>query len=544
MRRPEESRPPEALTDSDGRETASSPDPITPKERSVSTPSAGVFEPTDTRRAKIRLIRRIRRFDQVHLLEALVVKLRTVESTFPWINNDGSRGEQPELFWLPWELLLLIETTICFGRRDPVGRAPSDQHLQDLLLGVRKLGFPLPSKVSEPGEHKIPRFLRIIAHQQFWWQSKLMWYDFARVLAIFSSGPAGTRCSAAFQRIYGSDINSFLQVALAAWLGLEIIQGGKGPLPHLNELNLTSDSQAAFDRFFCAGLPRLAQTIKNERNAENNQEPAIATESPLRFAPILYLHGLRVPVSNRLFGATIETGIYDRLKTDLGPSFCTDFGRAFEEYFHQSFRNAGLTPLPEARLRALIGQGKAVDAALISGRATILFEAKGAELKASARLRPHTENMQRALENSVIKGVTQAYETARRLNEQPQISLPRDYYVIIVTYKEMFLGPGSGIWSEFLREPVTRRLAPAIPEAIIDPERIFIASAGDFDELLGHEHQQPGFMGEFLPRCADRNRKLETRLLTLGQHFRAEKLGFPPLVNLEPHWNQIKKISD
>ena len=58
-----------------------------------------------------------------------------------------------------------------------------------------------------------------------------------------------------------------------------------------------------------------------------------------------------------------------------------------------------------------------------------------------------------------------------------------EFHLIIVTYKEMFLGSGENSWAEFLEAGLNERY-PEIPTSEISPANIFFIDIDTFDHLM------------------------------------------------------------
>jgi len=83
------------------------------------------------------------------------------------------------------------------------------------------------------------------------------------------------------------------------------------------------------------------------------------------------------------------------------------------------------------------------------------------------------------LDDTIVKAYLQLLSTANVIDKNKQ------WYGIIITYREMYLGFGDDAWKEFLKEPIEKLLGETgIDINILPPENIFFISIDNWDHII------------------------------------------------------------
>jgi hypothetical protein len=478
--------------------------------------------------ARIVLRKRVRRYYAPDLVGRLILRLREVEDRFLL-----GRQDVPERFWLPWELLYLIETAIAFGSTDD-SRVRATPH--DLVKLVR-LARNVSPGVPPPGEdRRTAKILRIGAHQQFWWHEDLLWDKFARLSLILKSGPGAAACAAMFQEATGLSPDIFVKISVATWLSWAIHDKAQGTIRHLDAFDLPPESKDRFLSFVGRTFFGMRTFIRERRRAEYRADWDVLTGSPLRLSPVLLLGGGPLPISKRALGSFIEHGIYDRMKIARGEAFPREFGHAFEAYTSAGLARARCNVLNENAIRAKYGPGKTADFLLQYVSSFLLIEAKGVEGSPYASVRGESAYLSNALDSTIIKSLVQIYETIARMRA---LGDDRPGFGLVVSYKDLHLGPGERVWDEFVGARVRRHAPHLDHRALLHPERIFYLSLRELDWILAQEAKQPGFVVEFFEDAMVANRDPRTSCALVRQHLGHRGIDFSQPAHLDDEWKAI-----
>ena len=119
----------------------------------------------------------------------------------------------------------------------------------------------------------------------------------------------------------------------------------------------------------------------------------------------------------------------------------------------------------------VMGQGSKYD--------LILVEAKGIEASHHTKAYPSDKIMINAYEENVVKALAQADKVVETFKVN---NLIEDAFLLIVTYKELYLGDGEDVWNEFARTSLNSYYR--IKDFNIKPENLFFIPINSFDLLL------------------------------------------------------------
>ncbi|MFC1629220.1 hypothetical protein ACFL3H_08940, partial [Gemmatimonadota bacterium] len=121
---------------------------------------------------------------------------------------------------------------------------------------------------------------------------------------------------------------------------------------------------------------------------------------------------------------------------------------------------------------------KVVDFLVDCGSARVLIDAKGVDLAILGKVTFDPDVLARRTKNSVLKGVEQGLEVADRLPDR------RPTYLLLVTYKELYLGNGQRFFSAVGKEEYQSLAQKHDASTWIPPEHIYIVSVQSFEFLV------------------------------------------------------------
>jgi hypothetical protein len=223
----------------------------------------------------------------------------------------------------------------------------------------------------------------------------------------------------------------------------------------------------------------------------------------------------------------LETAVYDILKSHDPSTFLNEFGALFESYVRLGVEALGCPFLDERDLKKRFGKTrKVVDFSISAGNATVLIDAKGVELNAHAMQATSGALLTARVETSILKGIAQASDLACRMN------LSEPPYVLIVTFKDLFLGSGL----DFARYADPARLATSVGNTnAIDMRRVSFVSAEEFDYLVAGLSANNIPLARFLEDISNSDSTPETKRMQMMQHIndRLRPYGSPRYLETE-----------
>ena len=174
---------------------------------------------------------------------------------------------------------------------------------------------------------------------------------------------------------------------------------------------------------------------------------------------------------------------------------------------------------------------------------TLMVEVKSTEMRPSVMVYPANEQLIRELRKSVIKAAVQGYSLANDLSKSSGgLDIPNrsGFFLFILTYKDMYLGPGQPMWEEFLGEAVGSILeSEGIDPQVIPPERIVVLSLREWDVLMSILHSDPTLLSQILKEMVVSNRHPTTAGFAFIQHLIPYVAAQPKLPYLDEEANRL-----
>lgn len=389
----------------------------------------------------------------------------------------------------PWRLLLLVKWTLLYGEYlSPSRRALNDRDFRYLLGLMRDLegNLRLPSEYDN-----IFLFLRNLSFQQFWLQGDLDMAGFARQEILFGQLPDNHPYRKSFEHEFGVGIPSFLELAMMLMTRFAVEKQSSVTLQWFSPVidKYGDGAIAKFLNLLSADVDSLRTGLKDIESTPTRVSYEVYEKTPLRHTPLLKHDEQFYPFSAALLARSMETFVYDRLRRKNPSAFMDKFGPIFERYVGHSLRKAGLPSLSERDLReSLEGSIKLVDYVVVDGGCNVLIDAKGVEMSYLGMVGHEPEQIKDRTKDSVVKGIKQGFDTASWLANLDSIKgtrLGKKNYLLVVTYKDLFLGNGKD-FHDYVAGPTLDRLTeeyagiPPIPY-----EQMYFISIDDFDLMMG-----------------------------------------------------------
>jgi hypothetical protein len=455
------------------------------------------------------------KYDSVSLALEAATKLHEVEV----------RPVQEWRTWCPWLLLLLIKWGFEFGGSQYPPKAVGERDLARLINKLHDFEGVCGSPFLGGDRPELMKFLRTKAYQQFWMQTTLGTWDFVRELVLFSHLPPEHPFRAEVTNHVGLAMGEFAELALALWAWLEKTPANIrfNPETLFGNVKVAANTKACFIDALALQPEDVTRFLEERSHAVENPCFQLSEQSPLDRYPLLALGKERLVYSKRLFGWTVSHFFYDQARLIGGSGGAEVVARLVEQYVAASLASVSIAFYGPSELRRAFPRQKVTDFVVPRDDVTLLVEVKATEMRPSVMVFPEDERLTREHRDSVIKAAVQAYSLANGLIKSPAgLDIPNrsDFFVFILTYKDMYLGPGQSMWDEFLGEAVLTRLeGTGIDPQLIAPERIVVLSVGEWDLLMSILRTDPTLLSHILNEMVASNREPEAAKFAFVQHL-------------------------
>lgn len=443
----------------------------------------------------------------------------------------------------PWAVLLLIKWTLCHGNfsgdREWIG-SPQFNKLLNLMHDVDGAGR-LPTQFGSAF-----LFFRSMAYQQFWLQEDIHYLRFARQSLLFSSLDSSHLLSRRFSEVVGVPLADATDLGMLTLAGFAT-RDQSSIAPGYFSSVADSFSPRAIDRF----LARISATpgaLRAHLLSEEGGRPRVSHEyheqTPLRRFPLLVLGGNLVSYWNPLLCRTLETFVYDQLRGHDASGFMDSFGDVFESYVRKSLEWSSLPFLDETDLLPIVreaGGSQVVDFLVESEGANILLDAKGVEIGHLGMTSPRPNIVADRAKDSVVRGIVQGMRAAEAFARAPQFSgrnwRRENNFLLLVTFKQLYLGTGKDFYEGAAREKLDRYFGGDPTQGCIPLEHIYIVSIDDFDVLAEVVRGGRITIGELLRWAVRDDANSRTKKFTLIQHISAHggEVQVPEFLRREAH---------
>jgi len=229
--------------------------------------------------------------------------------------------------------------------------------------------------------------------------------------------------------------------------------------------------------------------------------------------PVLILQESRIS-SGPIFGGQVKDP----------NDFMNKFGLIFEKYVGNSISNTKIKYFTEKQLTDILpGEGKSVDYLLIDKNNKIFIDAKGVEMSYLGMVGHQPEVVTDKTRNSVVKGIQQGFETARRLENIERIGEIEigkgNYYLIVVTFKDMYVGNGVDFYEYVAKDTLNKIIGQSGDMASIPFEHMYFMSIDDFDLLTGGIASGEINLTKILDHAVKCDALPQTKKFTFEQHI-------------------------
>lgn len=440
------------------------------------------------------------------------------------LNEKPTKIIQHLTMYPPWRLLLLIKWTFVYGEYYfPYRETLTVKKFNSLLNLMHKL----TDYTDFQSINDVFLFFRMAAFQQFWLQHEFNMVNFARQSLLFGKLDNEHPFKKIFIEKCGVSISEFIELAMMIMTRFTIEK----------EISVTAGwFRTVVDKYEPRTIQNFLDVLSTEfnplkekliREQPRNRKVSyeVYEQTPLRENPLLKQGSIYYPFSTQLLARCLETFIYDTLRRDNAEDFMKKFGRPiFEKYVGDSIARTKIKYFNEKELANILpGKGKIVDYLLMDGNNRIFIDAKGVELSYLGKVEMDPRIIMGRTRDSIVKGIKQGLETAKRLKELGRIGEMElgkgDNYLIVVTFKDMYVGNGEDFYKYIVEDKLDRIIGQSDNLASIPFKHMYFMSIDDFD-LLTSGIVSGGFnLTEIFDHAVKCDALWKTKKLTFGQHI-------------------------
>jgi hypothetical protein len=444
----------------------------------------------------------------------------TVVETINYL-REKTRNPVEEMSKMPWLCTLLIkwaalDVEFCLKKKSFIQR----HKLIELLQSMHDLSAKLMPLVEY--DH-FTFFLRNFAFQQFWYQREPNVYSVARQSILFANLEDTHSLKKTYREKYNLEIEESLYLSLPLFIILihetrPIVRpndyGDMTPLygdkivQYLNNISLDRDNLHDY----------LFKWMNSGRGTEEYFE-----QTPLVSYPLFRYQDYYMSYSKQVVARSLEAHCYDTLRRTDPSWFMNKFGKVFERYVERGLQYSGANYITEKELQRIIGNTeKCIDFYIADGDVGVMIDAKGVELSHNGKSAHLANIVKGATKNTILKAIEQASNLVsiieKRTFSDEALQCRGKYYLLVVTYKEMYLGNGEFYYQRIAREELDRLEEQYQCRDVFPYEHVFFMTIEEYEMLVAMVRE--GFrLDDILEKVAEAERVPENKKYEFHQHL-------------------------
>jgi len=283
-----------------------------------------------------------------------------------------------------------------------------------------------------------------------------------------------------------------------------------------------SEAVSRFLNSFAKDLDEMTAYM-NLRNDGTRPAAEYFEQSPFLNYPLIKERWSYLCTDRHLLFQCIEHFIYDRMRQWDAQRFMNEFGQVFEKYVETVIQHAGLPYVNETQVLQIIGEkGKVIDFIISDGSANIFIDAKAVEMAYQGKV-AHLGEIVESRTGAIIKAIQQAQETVGRLsqskNSHPFIRGASQNYLIVVTFKELYLGNGKTMYEGIAKATLDAIYAKCAGSPTIPLDNIYFLNIADFEMLSELVHERKLTFAEALEKAKIDDATPQTRKFGFRLHL-------------------------
>lgn len=414
-----------------------------------------------------------------------------------------------------WLLFLMLKFSILYAGQNNAQKKANEADFRKLYNMLHELNGVYQRILLDQDGY--PTLLTSLAHTQFYYQLNFTKSDLARIKFLFYD-LENTKIDFAFRSKFNLGITTYIKMLLFIWFHIY-----RHPdlliIDYKNYLTECMFTTVEIENFISI-VSKDTLFIKNEHiTAKGNVTNALLQPgefTPFYNFPILKTSGTEgIIYSRRILEKHLGHFLFEFIKSEPDDSVISFFSSKFEKYARSLLTSAGASFISENELGNLY-ESKRTDFLIVEDKTNIMIEIKSVRLPSYCKANPSKEIILRALEDNVIKAITQGFELSDKIYCRDHIS---DFFLLIVTYDDMYLGKPQTAWDYFFKEYFNEQLKEqCLPSWHLNPEKIFIISIDEFEILCNYRYLNNNF-SSILNRAVLENKNPSTAKFNISLLF-------------------------
>lgn len=385
---------------------------------------------------------------------------------------------------MPWLVMLLIKWVLLDENHNSNRRKLIDsQQLWKILNSIHHMA----EYVRMPDEYShYTLFFRNIAYQQFIYQRQISLNHLSRQYVLFSDLQKNNLIRSKFIKLTGVEINEFLELSVA--IIVHFISGNEKTLPStwFNTLTHHYSTDVINNYYKCisSNISEIKNTLLKKDNGRRSAEEYYE-QTPFQKFPIIIDGREFLCIHPMVLFRRLENYVYDKLREWDSEKFMNKFGSMFEKYVERTINYSGVEYVDEKTLKEHLDITRnIVDFLVTEKNANIFIDAKGVEMADKGKITHSANIIKDKTKNSIIKAIHQSYDVLNQIQkldtDHPIISNKKKNYIIVVTFKELYLGNGINFYKAIAKRKLDE-IEEKFKPTSIPKENMFFLTIEEFD---------------------------------------------------------------
>lgn len=406
--------------------------------------------------------------------ESLVIHLLTI------LKEQENIISKPSPFWHP---LLLLKWTLEFAEDNRDSKVAERNDVIKLIKGLEGLERS-HATFDLKRNGRLSKTFTILSFQQFQYQKRI-WYDtFARQIYLFTLLRHKYDVEKSFQEKTGLTIIEFIKSLNVFWVSVinselsQIPYAGFVTQVHISILNsfLGQDKTNSLVSLLTVSRESIQSILEKDSRAIRNYDLQIFETSFFTKRPFLLFRDRLIIPHRDILNHAIHYFIYEFMKNH-DERFPEEFGDRMEKYIQLGLEENKIEFVPERELKNILGkESKVVDFVV---EKCVLIEAKAVEPRPIVSVNPTDENLAKELSKNIVKAY--AIQMLTVANSLQGID---EYFGVIITYKDLYLGETEDIWEQFLRDEIMKIIRDEKDLEKLPADNLFFIDLATWDLMM------------------------------------------------------------
>lgn len=458
-----------------------------------------------------------------------------IKFAFEYINAP-TKDKLESIRRYPWLIVLFVKWVLLDEQYpNKIGMSPSKSDAISLFQLVMELSDKL--RMPDDYDHHI-LFFRNFAYQQFIFQIDFSYAHISRQSLIFSTLDNNHFIKKEFRNKTGLEIQDYLDLSFFT------------TFTFLDSNNTTTLQYNYFSPIY-SKYPRekvlsFINLISKELNVfrrqlideDNRKRLAVEHYQPTPFldCPFIATRGQLLLTHKNILFRHFDYFIYDTVRKIDSNKFMSKFGKLFESYIEKSIIYSGVDHLTEKDIiKSLGSSGNQIDFIIQDETANIFIDAKASEMSSAGKNTHSSYVLSSNTKISILKAIEQSHDVMKKItmSKGKAISGHTNNYLLVITYKELYLGNGTTYYEAIAKNKMDDIYAKY--EERIPPENMYFMTIHEFDILTDLLKKKILTLTEILEKAKANDAKPETKKFDFLQHLKTMgvPLQFPEPLALE-----------